>query len=164
MEITFVSLLIRVSAMYLIALVMVRLSGKQSIAELSTLDFLVITILGDPLDSVIYSEVPILQGAVAFTTIALIHLLVSFLSSRSTLIFRLTNSPPTSMIQNGMVQGNSLAGERMRPETLASEMRLNGEDQLQAVEEAMLEINGRLSVLKNTSSKPARKQDLKLLR
>lgn len=164
MEVTFISILIRVSVMYLLALVLIRISGKQSISELSTMDFVVITILGDPFDSVIYSEVTIAEGAVAFTTIVLCHLLVRFLASRSKLVLRLTASPPTIMIENGVVLGQSLAKERERPEILASEMRMKGEDKLSEVWEAWLEENGKLSVLTNEPSRPAQKQDLKLLR
>ena len=163
MEITFTSLLIRVTAMFLLALFLVRISGKQSIGELSTMDFVVITILGDPFDSVIYSEVTIAEGVVAFSTVTLLHILVTFLTSRSNTFFRIVSSPPRLLIENGMVQGNGLAIERQRPEILASEMRINGEDQLQEVQEARLEPNGKLSVLKKPSSKTAQKQDLKTL-
>src|SRR5215203_6140661 len=99
MELTLPSILIRVSAMYVIALAFIRLSGKASIGELSTMDFVVITILGDGLDSVIYGEVPILQGAVYLMTIVLAHLLVSYLSSQNMFVFRLANSPPRILIQ-----------------------------------------------------------------
>jgi uncharacterized membrane protein YcaP (DUF421 family) len=163
MEITFTSILIRVTAMFLLALFLVRISGKQSIGELSTMDFVVITILGDPFDSVIYSEVTIAEGVVAFSTVTLLHILVTFLTSRSNTFFRIVSSPPRLLIENGMVQGNGLAIERQRPEILASEMRINGEDQLQEVQEARLEPNGKLSVLKKPSSKTAQKQDLKTL-
>ena len=164
MELTLTSILVRVSVMYIVALALIRLSGKQSIGELSTMDFIVTTILGDAFDTVIYGEVPILNGVVYFTTIVLVHMLSSFLASRNELFFRLTNSPPTLVIHNGMVQGDGLQVERFRPETVASEMRLKGEDQLREVKEAWLEIDGRLSVVKNSSSKPVQKQDLKLLR
>lgn len=163
MEITFTSILVRVSAMYLIALVLVRLSGKQSIGELSTMDFVVITLLGDPFDTVIFSDVSLAEGVVAFTTITILHLLVTFVSSRSETFYRLVSSPPRMLIQHGRVQGNMLAMERLRPETLASDLRLKGEGQLDEVQEAWLESNGKISVLKNSPSKPARKQDLKLL-
>jgi uncharacterized membrane protein YcaP (DUF421 family) len=164
MEITFTSILIRVSAMYLIALVLIRLSGKQSIGELSTMDFVVITILGDPFDSVIYSEVTLVEGIVAFSTVSLLHILVTFLTSRSNIFFRIIAAPPRLLVENGMVQGNALAIERQRPEILASELRMNGEDLLQEVQEAHLESNGKLSVLKMPSSKTAQKQDVELIK
>lgn len=157
------SILIRVSVMYVFALILVRISGKQSISELSTMDFVVITILGDPLDSVIYSEVPIEQGMVSFTTIVLLHLLVRFLASRNMFVFRLVSSPPTVMIQDGTVLLTGLRAEWVRTENLKSEIRLNRENKLDEIKEARLEENGRLSVLKTTPGKPAQKQDRKLL-
>jgi uncharacterized membrane protein YcaP (DUF421 family) len=163
MEITFASILLRVTVMYVLALVLIRLLGKQSIGELSTIDFVVITILGDPFDSVIFSEVTLAEGVVAFSTVALLHILVTFLTSRSNTFFRIVAAPPRLLIENGMVQGNALAIERQRPEILAAEMRMNGEDQLQDVREARLESNGKLSVLKKPSSQTAQKQDLKRL-
>jgi uncharacterized membrane protein YcaP (DUF421 family) len=51
----------------------------------------------------------------------------------------------------------------MRPEMLASNLRLKREDRLDEVQEAWLESNGKVSVLKNTPGKTARKQDLKRL-
>jgi uncharacterized membrane protein YcaP (DUF421 family) len=163
MENTFASILIRVTVMYLLALVLIRLLGKQSIGELSTIDFVVITILGDPFDSVIFSEVTLAEGVVAFSTVALLHILVTFLTSRSNTLFRIIAAPPRLLVENGMVQGNALAIERQRPEILASELRINGEDLLQEVQEARLESNGKLSVLKMPSSRTAQKQDVELI-
>lgn len=163
MEITFTSILVRVSAMYMIALVLVRLSGKQSIGELSTMDFVVITLLGDPFDTVIFSDVTLAEGVVAFSTITLLHLLVTFVASHSEIFYRIVSSPPRMLIQQGRVQGDMLAMERMRPEMLACDLRLKGEDQLAEVQEAWLESNGKVSVLKNTPSKPVQKQDQKRL-
>src|SRR5687768_9951286 len=164
MELTLLSILIRVSAMYLIALAFIRVVGKPSIGELSTMDFVVIMILGDGLDSVIYGEVSILQGVVSFITIVLAHLLVGYLSSRSAFIFRLANSPARILVQKGSVLGEALQVERMRMEMVESEMRLNREDQLAEVKEATLEPNGKLSFVKNTPAKPVQKKDLKLFR
>jgi uncharacterized membrane protein YcaP (DUF421 family) len=161
MQLTLTSILIRTSVMFVIGLILMRLSGKQSIGELSTMDFVVITILGDGFDTIIYGEQPIIAGVVYFATLVLIHILVSFLSSRSNVFFRLVNSPSTLMIHNGMVQTNGLQVERMRPEELAANMRERMEDQLENVKEAWIENNGKLSVVRKTSSKPVQKQDLK---
>lgn len=164
MELTLPAILIRVSAMYIIALAFMRISGKASIGELTTMDFVVVTMLGDGLDSVIYGEVTVLQGVVYFATLVLVHLLVGYLSAHNNLVFRLTSSPPRRLIQKGAYLQDALAAERMRVGTVEFEMRLKGEDQLEEVKEATLETNGKLSVIKNEPSKPAQKQDLKLLR
>jgi uncharacterized membrane protein YcaP (DUF421 family) len=162
MELTLTSIIVRLSVMYLVALALVRLSGKQSIGELATMDFVVVTILGDGFDTVIFGEVPIANGIVYFATLVFLHILVSYVSSRSKLVFRLANSPARLMIQNGMVQSDGLAAERIPPEEVASHMREKGVDVLQEVKEAWLETNGRLSVVRKAASRPLQKQDLKL--
>ena len=164
MELTFASILIRASVMYLYALVVIRLSGKQSIGQLSSMDFVVATILGDCFDSVIYSEVTIAEGLVAFGTLAIVHFLVSYASTRSLFVFRLFNSPPRMLVQNGTLLKEGLQNEWMNVETIEAEMRLKGEDQLEEVREARLETEGQLSILKNDPSKPVQKQDAQLLR
>jgi uncharacterized membrane protein YcaP (DUF421 family) len=163
MEQTLVSVIVRLSVMYVVALVMIRISGKQSVSELSTMDFVVVTILGDAFDTVIFAEVPILQGVVYFMTITLIHFIIRFTASRSLWVHHLVASSPTVMIRNGMIIQTGLRSERTRVETLLGELRLQGEDRLEEVREARLEENGQLSLLRNDTSKPAQKQDRKLL-
>ena len=163
MEETLLSLLVRVSVMYIVALTMIRLSGKQSISELSTMDFVVVTILGDAFDTIVFGEAPIIQGVVYFVTISLIHFIVRFMASRSLVVHHLTASAPTTMIQDGMIVPDGLRSERTRIETLLGELRLKGEDRLEEVKEARLEENGQLSVLRKPSYKPVQKQDRKLL-
>jgi len=163
MEQTLVSVIIRLSVMYVVALGMIRISGKQSVSELSTMDFVVVTILGDAFDTVIFAEVPILQGVVYFMTITLIHFIIRFTASRSLWFHHLVASSPTVMIRNGMIIQAGLRSERTRVETLIGELRLQGEDRLEEVREARLEENGQLSLLRNDTSKPAQKQDRKLL-
>jgi uncharacterized membrane protein YcaP (DUF421 family) len=164
MEQTFVSIPVRITVMYIVALVIIRLSGKQAVHELSSMDFVVITILGDAFDTVLFGEAPILQGVVYFLTIGLLHFMVRFLASRSLVIHHLTSSKPTIMIQNGMIIPDGLRREQTRIETLLGELRLRGEDRLEEVKEARLEEDGRLSVVRKPSYKPTQKQDQKLLR
>ena len=163
MEETLLSLLVRVSVMYIVALTMIRLSGKQSISELSTMDFVVVTILGDAFDTIVFGEAPIIQGVVYFVTISLIHFIVRFMASRSLVVHHLTASAPTTMIQYGMIVPDGLRSERTRIETLLGELRLKGEDRLEEVKEARLEENGQLSVLRKPSYRPVEKQDRTLL-
>ena len=59
----------RVSIVYLYALALVRLSGKQSISQLTAMDFVVTLIIGDLFDDVFWVEVPVLQGMVAFAVL-----------------------------------------------------------------------------------------------
>jgi uncharacterized membrane protein YcaP (DUF421 family) len=61
------------------------------------------------------------------------------------------------------VLGN-LRRERLRPETVQSELRLEGEEHLKDIREAWVEPKGKISVLKTSSSKSLQKEDKRLFR
>jgi uncharacterized membrane protein YcaP (DUF421 family) len=164
MELELSSIIVRISVMYLYALALVRISGKESIGQLTPMDFIVTLIIGDLFDDVFWAEIPILQGMVGFGTIILVHILVTFASSRSISFYRLATSPERLVIENGKLVQENLQREWMRPETIQFEMRLKGEEHPKDVKEARLEPEGQVSVLNTPSSKPVQKKDRRLLR
>jgi len=164
MELDLGGIVFRVSVMYLYALTLVRIAGKQSIGQLSAMDFIVTLIIGDLFDDGFWAEGPILQGLVGFGTIILAHILVTYASSRSTFTHRLVTPTATLVIQNGKLVQENLQREWMRPETVQFEMRLEGEEHPKEIQEARLEPKGQISVLKAPSSKPVQKKDLRLFR
>jgi uncharacterized membrane protein YcaP (DUF421 family) len=163
MELDLPGILFRVSVMYIYALTLVRLSGKQSIGQLTAMDFIVTTIIGDLFDDVFWVEVPLVQGLVGFGTVILAHLLVVSLTSRSKKLDQLVNSPPRTLIKEGKLVQEGLQREWMRQDTLLFELRLQGEEHPRDVREAALEPEGQVSVLKTSTSQPIRKKDARRL-
>jgi uncharacterized membrane protein YcaP (DUF421 family) len=159
-----IGITLRVSIMYLYALTLVRISGKQSLGQLTPMDFIVTLIIGDLFDDVFWTEVPILEGLVAFATIILAHIFVTFVTSRNKTIYWLLASPARALVKDGRLVQENLQREWMRPETVQSELRLNGEEHLKDIKEARLEPSGQVSVLQAEESKPVQKKDQRLLR
>jgi uncharacterized membrane protein YcaP (DUF421 family) len=155
-------IIFRVSIMYLYAVALVRISGKQSLGQLTAMDFVVTLIVGDLFDDVFWAEVPIVQGMVAFAVIVLIHMLTTFASSRNIRFYRLVTSPERTLVEDGKLVIKNLQREWMRPETLQSELRMNGEEHPREIKEAWLEPKGQVSVIKEPSSKPLQKKDKRL--
>ncbi|HSL45512.1 MAG TPA: YetF domain-containing protein [Anaerolineales bacterium] len=161
LEIT--GIIVRVSAMYLYALVLVRIAGKQTIGQLTAMDFVVTLIIGDLFDDIFWAEVPVVQGMVAFAIIVFAHMLVTFFSSRSIRFYRVVTSPERILIKDGKLVQENLAREWMRQETLMSELRTGGGEHPREIKEAWLEPKGQVSVVKDPSSKPLPKKDKRLL-
>ena len=155
---------LRVSIMYIYALVLIRVAGKQSLGQLTAMDFVVTLIIGDLFDDVFWVEVPIVQGLVGFATIIFVHIFVTFLSSRNQSIYRLVASSARSLVKNGRLVPENLQREWLRPETVQSELRLKGQEHFKDVKEAIVEPSGQVSVLKAPESKPVQKKDIHLLR
>ena len=164
MELDLTGIIIRVSVMYLYALALVRISGKQTLGQLTPMDFVVTLIIGDFFDDVFWAEVPLVQGLVAFATIVLLHMLVLFITSRNKAIYWALASPARPLVEDGRLDQKNLQLERMRPENLQSDLRLKGEEHLREIKEARLEPSGQVSVIKQRDSKPVQKKDERLLR
>jgi uncharacterized membrane protein YcaP (DUF421 family) len=155
---------LRVSIMYVYALTLVRISGKQGLGQLTPMDFVVTLIMGDLFDDVFWTEVPIMEGMVAFAVIIFLHIFVTFVTSRNKTIYRLLALPARPLVKNGRLVQENLHREWMRPETVQFELRISGEEHLREVKEARLEPSGQVSVLKTSESKPVQKKDERLLR
>ena len=164
MELDFIQLFIRISVMYLYALLLVRISGKRSFARLSALDLVITSAVGDSFDNVIYSEIEIVPGLVGLGTLVVMHILIAFAASRSKRIYRLLNSPATLIIQKGRLLPANLVRERTRTDTVLSELRLVGAEHIKEIEEARWEPEGQISVLKTRESKPVKKKEAHHLR
>ena len=68
MELSLTGIIVRISFIYVYALALVRISGKQTLGQLTPMDFIVTLIIGDLFDNVFWAEVPVIEGIVAFTT------------------------------------------------------------------------------------------------
>ena len=163
-ELDLPGIILRVSVMYVYALALVRVAGKQTLGQLTGMDFVVTLVIGDLFDDIFWAEVPIVQGMVAFAIIVIAHMLVTFISSRNIRFYRLVTSPERLLIKDGKLMEKSLQRERMRPESVQFELRINGEEHPKEVKEAWLEPKGQVSVVKKPSSKPLQKKDKRLLR
>jgi uncharacterized membrane protein YcaP (DUF421 family) len=157
------SLAIRASVMYVFALLLMRLSGKRSLGNLSPLDFVVITLLGDLFDDVFWSEIALAQAFTAFTTLVFLHMAVSYAGWKYPWIERLVSSGPTSVMKDGLWDPDGLRAERTSREEVLSEIRRQGEDPLGEIQEARWEPSGHLSVTKRPEARPAVKGDLKAI-
>jgi uncharacterized membrane protein YcaP (DUF421 family) len=155
-------IIFRVSIMYLYALALVRLSGKQSLGQLTAMDLVVTLIIGDLFDDVFWAEVPIVQGMVAFAVIVLMHMLLTLASSRNIRFYRLVTSPERLMVEHGKLVVKNLQRERMRAETLQFELRTKGAEHPREIKEAWVEPNGKVSTIKDSASKPVQKKDKRL--
>src|SRR5688500_17888957 len=106
-DLDLMGIVVRISVMYLYALALVRLAGKQSLGQLTGMDFVVTLIIGDLFDDVFWAEVPLAQGMVALAVIILTHMLVTFGTSRSIRFYRFVTPPERLLIEDGkLVQKN----------------------------------------------------------
>ena len=152
---------VRTVLLYIILMLGLRALGKRQIGELEPIE-LVLTLLISDLAAVPMQDfgIPLLNGVVPILTLLSLSMLLSFFSMRSIRFHRLICGNPTTLIQDGAIQEAALRRNRFTLDELIEELRAQGVTDLNTVKYAVLETNGRLSVLLYPDEAPATPKQL----
>jgi uncharacterized membrane protein YcaP (DUF421 family) len=140
---------------YAALVVLLRVSGKRTLAKLNAFDLIVTVALGSTLATVLLSEsVALVEGLAAFALLAGLQYLVAWLSVRSPRFGDLVKSEPTLLLHRGRLLDGALRAHRVtRAEVLAA-LRGSGAAEAAQVAAVVLETDGSLSVIQD-AGRPA---------
>ena len=132
---------------YLSLLVLLRASGKRTLAKLNAFDFVVTVALGSTLASVLLSsDVALAEGVTAMVLLVALQFLVAWLSVRSRTVEGLVKSEPTLVYRDGFLHG-PMRRMRVTDDEIRQAARTAGHARLDEVAAVVLETDGSLSVL-----------------
>lgn len=151
---------LRALGVYVLVLVVIRISGKRTIGHFTAFDLLVALMLGEVVDEIIYGDVTIAQGAVAIIVIALAEYGNSWLTYWDHGFDAILEGKPTVIVKDGKLVRRGLRKERINEKDVMAEMRINGIEDLREVKLAVVENDGEVSVIKQDWAEPAQKGDL----
>ena len=133
----------------LIALFLVtKLLGKKQVSQLSLFDYVIGISIGNfAAEMTTDLDLPYVHGIVAVLVFGLVAYLVSYFSMKSILLRRFFIGTPTVLIRNGKILVNSLKKCKFDINDLLEECRVSGYFDISQIEYALLEANGKLSIL-----------------
>ena len=138
---------LRTLAVYLTILLLLRVAGKRSVAQLSTFDFVVILLLSNVVQNAIIGPdntlIGGLIGAVVLIAVNFVFVFFAFLNPRFERDFR---GRETTLVDDGQLEQPALRRELITHRELDSALRRQGYDGVNGVETATLEPEGTLSV------------------
>ena len=138
---------------YVSLIVLLRISGKRTLAKLNAFDFVVTIALGSTLATVITSKtVALLEGVAAMALLIISQFLVSWLSVRSGLVRTVVRGEPTLLVYHGEYLRSAMRSQRVTASEVRQAARSQGVADLQG-SVVVLETDGRFSVLPVVASK-----------
>lgn len=144
-------------------LVLVRLTGKQQLSELTYFDYIVgITIgsiSGTLSVSVNQNTTATLAGMVIWT---LLPILLAYISLHNVWFRKVVEGEATVVIENGKILENNLGKLRLSMDDLLAELRSQSIFNITDVEFALYETSGKLSIQLKSQKKPLTPADLNL--
>ncbi|MGI6701093.1 MAG: DUF421 domain-containing protein [Christensenellales bacterium] len=154
---------IRSILIYIFLLVIMRLMGKRQLSELQPFEF-VITLLIAELVSIPMSDasIPLAYGLIPIFTLYIMHLFINKLSSRSIKFRKLVNGSPMIVITPDGIDTRKLQKLDMNVDDLMDSLRASGHFNPADVEYAILETNGKISVLATAETRNITPSDLGL--
>lgn len=144
-------------------LLLIRLIGKQQIAQLTFFDYVLGITIGSTAStlSVQVNEnmTATLAGMIVWTGLAI---MLAYLGMHSVWIRKVIEGEATVVIENGKILEKQLAKLRIPLDELISELRTQGVFNIEDVEFALFEPGGKLSVQKKAPKQPVTAEDMKL--
>ena len=154
---------IRTIILYLLIIIGIRLMGKRQIGELEPSELVLSLIIAD-LAAVPMQDfrIPLIMGVIPILTLLCLSAILSVLTVKSIRFRALLCSRPSVVIQNGKVLSKEMEKNRFTVDELMEELRMAGITDLSKVKYAVLETNGRISVLPYAEDQPVTARDMGL--
>ncbi|MFD6859248.1 DUF421 domain-containing protein [Rhodococcus sp. NPDC060090] len=136
------------SAAYLCLIVILRISGKRTLATLNAFDLVVTVALGSTLATILLSsDVSWAEGTVALVLLATLQYLAAFVSSRWPRSRAVLTARPTVLVDHGVMLDAALREQRVSPGEVRQAIRASGIGDLAQVGVVVLETDGSFSVI-----------------
>lgn len=141
---------------YTFLVLVLRVSGKRTLAKLNAFDLVVTIALGSVLATVVVSrEVPVAEGVTALLLLVVLQLLVALVSTHWPSSREVVTARPTALVVDGQLRHDELRRCRVTVQEVASAVRGNGGGSLTEIDVVVLETDGSLSVIADRSDATA---------
>lgn len=156
---TIVRALISLTALFLIT----KLLGKKQVSQLSLFDYVIGISIGNFAAEMTFNiDSQYINGLTAILVFGLVAYFVSYITMKSILLRRFFIGTPTILIQNGKLIEKNLKKVKFDINDLLEECRGNGYFDLSQIEYALMEVNGKLSILPKGEYSPLTIKDMNL--
>ncbi len=142
-------ILLRTSAIYLLILIGVRLSGKREVGQMTPFDLTLLLLLSNSVQNAMTGpDTSLAGGAVAAVTLLLMNFLVADFAGLNRRFRKFVQGEPTLLIHNGRLIPAHLAREHLTVDEVMRALREHGISRVEDVSLAVLEVDGSVSCLK----------------
>jgi uncharacterized membrane protein YcaP (DUF421 family) len=144
---------LRAIAIYAILMVIFRVAGKRSMAEVTPFDFVLLLIFSEALQSALVDKDSSLTIAmIVIITLVTLNIAMSLVKQRSFYIERLLEGVPIVMVEDGKLLKDRMDRARIDEADILEAARLSqGIDSLDQIRSAVLERSGGISIMPKQS-------------
>ncbi len=140
---------VRALIIYFFLIVLLRLTGKRQIGQMSPFDLVLLLVLSNAVqNSMNGGDNTVLGGIILATTLVACNALVGFVTYRSKLAEKIVEGEPEVLIFKGKLMKKNLEKEGLSLDELKGAMRVAGCEKVEDVHLATMELNGQISIVR----------------
>jgi Predicted membrane protein len=151
------------TAIFVVALIVVRLMGNRAVGQLSPFDFVLLVGIGDIVANVAMTpDDSLLIGAEGLAGLLILQQLLARLSLKNKFLRKVFEGTPVELIEDGRILHDNLVKTQFNLDDLRQELHKQGLDfsNLKDIKLARLESCGTFSLIKSPDMEPLTRRDL----
>ena len=155
------TIVLRSIIIYLIVLFIFRIMGKRQIGQMQPFELVLTLIIAD-LATIPMAEVsvPVLHGVVPLLTLTILHFILTLISKNSTGFSRFISGKPVIVINPKGIDYKSIKMLNLSIDDILAALRNCGYFSISQVQYAIMETNGKISVMPKAQFAPVTNGDL----
>lgn len=146
---------IRVAVIYVFIIVALRVVGKREFSQLSPLELVTLLIIPELVsEALVRDDASVTNALIGTATLVVLVYLSSVVQHTNKSIDTALNGMPAVIVQHGEYVGKHMNQERISPDEIYGAMHESGLDRLEQVRYAILETDGRISIVPEDQEHP----------
>jgi uncharacterized membrane protein YcaP (DUF421 family) len=139
---------LRALAIYAVLLVLFRITGKRSLGQITTFDFILLLIISEAIQNgMVGSSYSLTTALVLVTTLVVVDVGLSLLKRRSARLEKYLDGTPLVVVEQGRPLRDRLDKSRVDEGDVLSAARREGLERMEQIKYAVLERNGQISII-----------------
>lgn len=157
------TIIIRSVLIYVIVLVVFRLMGKRQLGQMQPFELVLTLIIAD-LATIPMAEisVPVLHGIVPLLTLTVLHFLITILTRVSQKISKFVSGKPIIIINPKGIDYEAMKKLSISTDDIFAALRAGGYFNINQIQYAIMETNGKVSVMPKAEFSPVTNGDINL--
>jgi uncharacterized membrane protein YcaP (DUF421 family) len=140
---------LRAIAIYVVLMILFRISGRRSISQITTFDFVLLLIISEATqNALIGNDYSMTNGFLVILTLVGLDILLSLWKRRSPTIEKLLDGVPLVVVENGQPLRDRMNKARIdENDVLTAARELQGLERMEQIKYAVLERSGGISII-----------------
>ena len=140
---------LRAAAVYFVLLLLFRITGNRSLAQITVFDFVLLLIISESAQQgITANDYSVINAVILISTLAGIDILLSLLKQRSPKVDRVVDGLPLILVRQGELLHERLRKVRVDEEDILEAAReLQGLERFEQIKYAVLERSGEISII-----------------